>query len=148
MRFAATIVATLGGTFVGLLLSWSARSQGVLADPVRFFGLIPGLLLFGLGLDWWQSQAPARGLAYLQRSTFYWAGAFPLARLLQDFLVFLELRRLDPSADLAELFPAFSSPAALVAFLLFQAVFGAAVGFGLGMLARRLATLSRGAGAP
>ena len=145
-RYAGTIAALLGGSFVGLLFLWGARAQGVAADPVRYFGLLPGLLVFSLVLDSWQARSPREGIGYLRRASLYWAALFPLARLLQDLLAFAYYRSLDPGAELTEAFPAFAAPSALVGFLLFQAVFGAAFGIGFGMLARRVVVLARHVG--
>ena len=142
-RYAGTLTALAGALFVGLLFLWGAATRDVPSDPVRYFGLVPGLALFGLGLDWWQARAPRQGFAYLQRATFYWAAAFPLARLGQDLLAFASYRRLDPTANLADAFPAFAGPGALVGFLVFQAIFGAGFGLGFGMIARRLALAGR-----
>lgn len=142
-RYAGTLTALFGGLFVGLLFVWGARLQSVAMDPVRYFGLLPGLLAGALVLDWWQARAPRRGLAYLQRASLFWAAVLPFARLGQDLLAFAYYASLDPTADLATAFPAFAGPGALVGFLLFQAVFGVAFGFGFGMVARRLAVLAR-----
>jgi hypothetical protein len=142
-RYAGTIAALLGGSFVGLLFLWSAQSRDVPADPVRYFGLLPGLLLFSLAFDWWQARAPRSGFAYLQRASAYWALAFPWARLAQDLLAFAHYRSLDATADLAQLFPAFGGLGAFVGYVVFQAVFGAAFGLGFGVLARRLIVLTR-----
>ena len=143
-RYAGTIAALGGGLFVGLLFLWGARVRDVPADPPRYFGLLPGLLLFSLLLDWWQARSPRQGMAYLQRASLFWAALFPLARLGQDLLAFASYRTLDPAAELAAVFPAFASPGALLRFWLFQAVFGAAFGLGFGMVARRLTVLVRG----
>ena len=142
-RYAGTLAALLGGIFVGSLLVWAASARDVPVDVVRSFGLLPGLLLFGLGLDWWQARSPRQGLAYLQRASLYWAATFPFARLGQDFLAYSHYRTLDPAADLAQTFPEFAGPGALVGFILFQAVFGAGAGLGFGILARRLVVLTR-----
>jgi uncharacterized membrane protein len=142
-RYAGTLIGFLAGALVGLLFLWGAHAQGVVADPVRYFGLLPALVGFSLLLDWWQARSPRRGLAYLQRASLYWAVLFPLARLSQDLLAFAYYRHLDPLAELAEVFPAFASPGALAGFLLFQAVFGAAFGLGFGILARRLAVFAQ-----
>ena len=143
MRYAGTLAALLGGTFVGVLFVWGARTRGVAADPVRYFGLLPGLLLFSLFFDGWQARAPVQGFAYLQRASLYWAAAFPWARLAQDLLAFAAYRTLDADAVLADVFPAFASPGALLGYLVFQAVFGAAFGLGFGVLARRFVVLAR-----
>ena len=129
------------------LLLWGAAARDVPADPVRAFGLQPGLLLGGLALDWWQARSPRQGLAYLQRATLYWAAAFPFARLGQDLLAFAHYRAIGPGADLATVFPAFTSPGDFVGFLLFQAVFGAGFGLGFVMIARRLAVAAHRLGA-
>jgi hypothetical protein len=142
-RYAGTLAALLGGLFVGVLFLWGARARDVATDPVRYFGLLPGLLAFSLLLDWWQARAPRQGLAYLQRASLYWTAVFPLARLLQDLLAFAYYRSLDPTVELAEVFPAFADAGAFLGFWVFQAVFGAAFGFGFGMLARRLAVLAQ-----
>lgn len=142
-RYAGTLTAVLGGGFVGLLFLWGASTREVPADPVRAFGLLPGLVAFSLLLDWWQARHPRQGLAYLQRASLYWAAAFPLARAGQDLLAYLNYHRLDPSLALADVFPAFAGPVAFLGFLLFQAVFGAGFGFGFGMVARRLAVLAQ-----
>ena len=137
-QYAGTLVAGTAALVVGALLVWSARQQGLPADPVRAFALVPGLTLGGLGIDRWQTRAPVLGLAYLRRATFYWAAVFPLARLLQDLLAFVSYRLTDPTLELASVSPAWAGPGALVGWLLVQAVFGAGFGFGFGMLARRL----------
>jgi hypothetical protein len=137
-RYAGTIVACAAAVVVGALFVWSARQQGLPVDAVRAFALLPGLALGGLGLDHWQMRAPALGLAYLQRATLYWAAVFPWARLLQDLIAYLHYYQADPTLGLAELFPAFASPAAFVGWAVFQAVCGVGFGFGCGILARRL----------
>jgi hypothetical protein len=137
-RYAGTIVACAAAVVVGALFVWSAHQQGLPVDAVRAFALLPGLALGGLGLDHWQMRSPVRGLAYLQRATFYWAAVFPGARLLQDLLAYASYRQADATLALAELFPAFASPGALLGWAVFQAVFGAGFGFGFGILARRL----------
>jgi hypothetical protein len=142
-RYAGAITALLGGLFVGLLFLWGAASRDVPSDPVRYFGLLPGLLLGGLALDWWQARSPRQGLAYVQRACFYWAAVFPIARLGQDLLAWAHYRALDPAAELAQVFPAFAGPGALVGFFLFQAVFGAGFGLGFAMIARRLTVAAR-----
>src|SRR5918997_838458 len=73
---AGALTALAAALLVGLLFVWGAATRGVPGDPMRYIGLLPGLALFGLGLDWWQARAPRQGLAYLQRATFYWAAAF------------------------------------------------------------------------
>jgi hypothetical protein len=142
-RYAGTLAALGAGLFVGLLFVWGAAARDVPSDPVRYFGLLPGLLVGGLGLDWWQARSPRQALAYVQRASLYWAAVFPFARLGQDLLAFAYYRTLDPTADLASVFPAFASPGGLVGFLLFQAVFGAGFGLGFAMIARRLTVTAR-----
>jgi hypothetical protein len=146
-RYAGTLAALLAGLFVGGLLLWGAASRDVPSDPVRSFGLLPGLLVGGLALDRWQARAPRQGLAYVERASLYWAAVFPFARVGQDLLAFAHYRMLDPTADLAREFPAFAGPGAFVGFLLFQAVFGAGFGLGFAMIARRLAVAARRLGA-
>ena len=142
LRPRGALIGLLAGALVGALLALNLGSSASTAATFRAAVLAPLLGSFGLLLDlllvwrpaWWQPRYPGR-LVWSRpfKLVLYWTAVYPLVRLLQDLLATTLLGGgTSTGLDL----PHLRGVQPLLAFLLFQALFGTAFGIGFAILYR------------